>query len=153
MIDLCLNCGRELINVPFYRISAKREIIDGRTLTERYLSEYELVYACYCEDCFQLLGQLRDRIQFPTSRVRSPQVILQPRYVIKEKEVVREVIMVPCQHCGQLMPQTSVFCSYCGTKIKRAPKNTTEDNTKIQPTKRAHRPTRDLEQTHSISGY
>lgn len=31
--------------------------------------------------------------------------------IIKEKEVViKEVVMIPCQYCGSLIPQTSLFC-------------------------------------------
>ena len=32
-----------------------------------------------------------------------------------EKEtIIKEVVMVPCQYCGGLMPQTATFCSNCG---------------------------------------
>jgi len=30
------------------------------------------------------------------------------------KEIVREVVMIPCAYCGKLMPQTSTLCPYCG---------------------------------------
>lgn len=37
--------------------------------------------------------------------------------VAKEKEtIVKEVVMLPCKYCGGLMPQTSVYCPYCGAK-------------------------------------
>jgi sporulation-control protein spo0M len=36
--------------------------------------------------------------------------------VIKEKEIVREVVMIPCKYCGTLMPQTDVVCPNCGAK-------------------------------------
>jgi hypothetical protein len=35
---------------------------------------------------------------------------------IKEKEVIREVVLIPCKFCGCLMPQTSVFCPNCGAR-------------------------------------
>lgn len=36
-----------------------------------------------------------------------------------QKEVItKEVVMVPCQFCGALMPQTSIFCLNCGAKRK-----------------------------------
>lgn len=38
--------------------------------------------------------------------------------VVKETTVVREVVMIPCQYCGGLMPQTSTFCSNCGARKK-----------------------------------
>jgi len=36
--------------------------------------------------------------------------------VIKEKEVIREVVMVPCKYCGTLFPQTEIVCPNCGAK-------------------------------------
>ncbi|MBN1245060.1 zinc ribbon domain-containing protein [Candidatus Bathyarchaeota archaeon] len=39
--------------------------------------------------------------------------------VTKEKEtIVKEVVMLPCQYCGSLMPQTSLFCPHCGARRK-----------------------------------
>jgi hypothetical protein len=32
------------------------------------------------------------------------------------KEVVREVVLIPCAYCGGLMPQTSLFCPNCGAR-------------------------------------
>ena len=36
--------------------------------------------------------------------------------VIKEKEIIREVVMVPCKYCGGLMSQTETVCPNCGAK-------------------------------------
>jgi len=36
--------------------------------------------------------------------------------VIKEKEIIREVVMIPCKYCGALMPQTDTSCPRCGAK-------------------------------------
>ncbi len=38
--------------------------------------------------------------------------------VVKEKEIVKEVVMVPCVYCGSLNPQTALFCSTCGAGRK-----------------------------------
>ncbi len=38
--------------------------------------------------------------------------------VIREKEIVKEIVMVPCVYCGSLNPQTSLFCSTCGAGRK-----------------------------------
>jgi len=35
-----------------------------------------------------------------------------------EKETIKEIVMVPCQYCGSLMPQTALFCSTCGAGRK-----------------------------------
>jgi hypothetical protein len=34
------------------------------------------------------------------------------------KEIIREVVLVPCAYCGGLMPQTSLFCPNCGARRK-----------------------------------
>lgn len=37
-----------------------------------------------------------------------------------QKEVItKEVVMLPCDYCGGLMPQTSVFCPNCGASKKK----------------------------------
>lgn len=36
-----------------------------------------------------------------------------------QKEVIKEVVMIPCKYCGALMPQTSTFCPECGARRKR----------------------------------
>ena len=44
-----------------------------------------------------------------------PQVQTTP-IMTKEKEIIKEIVMIPCAHCGGLMPQTSVFCPNCGAR-------------------------------------
>ena len=34
------------------------------------------------------------------------------------KEVVKEVVLIPCKYCGGLMPQTALFCPNCEAKRK-----------------------------------
>ena len=34
------------------------------------------------------------------------------------KEVVKEVVLIPCAYCSGLMPQTSIFCPNCGARRK-----------------------------------
>jgi len=36
--------------------------------------------------------------------------------VIKEKEILREVVMIPCRYCSGLMEQTVTVCPNCGAK-------------------------------------
>jgi len=52
-----------------------------------------------------------------TSRTTEIQVV-QPSaaQVIREKEVIREVVMIPCRYCGALMPQTETVCPNCGAR-------------------------------------
>jgi hypothetical protein len=51
------------------------------------------------------------------SKVAELQVV-QPaaQAVIKEKEVVRQVVMIPCKYCGALMDQLVTVCPNCGAK-------------------------------------
>lgn len=37
---------------------------------------------------------------------------------VMSKEIVREIVLIPCSYCGALMPQTSVFCPNCGARRK-----------------------------------
>jgi len=34
------------------------------------------------------------------------------------KEIVKEVVMIPCEYCGTLMPQTATACPNCGATRK-----------------------------------
>ena len=34
------------------------------------------------------------------------------------KEIVKEVVMIPCEYCGSLMPQTATSCPNCGATRK-----------------------------------
>ncbi|MGD8544428.1 MAG: hypothetical protein PVG48_04850 [Candidatus Bathyarchaeota archaeon] len=39
--------------------------------------------------------------------------------IVREREViVKEIVMIPCQYCEGLIPQTSIFCPNCGAKRK-----------------------------------
>jgi len=37
---------------------------------------------------------------------------------VSTKEVIREVVLIPCAYCSELMPQTSIFCPNCGARRK-----------------------------------
>lgn len=50
----------------------------------------------------------------PTIEIQVAQPAAAP--VIKEREVIREVVMVPCKYCGTLFPQTEIVCPNCGAK-------------------------------------
>lgn len=48
---------------------------------------------------------------------REIQPPLPPQAAIREKEVItKEIVMVKCEYCGALMPQTATFCPNCGAK-------------------------------------
>ena len=44
--------------------------------------------------------------------------------MIKETTIVKEVVMIPCDHCRGLMPQTSLFCPNCAARRKGDRRNT-----------------------------
>ena len=33
-----------------------------------------------------------------------------------QKVIVKEIVMLPCQYCRSLMPQTALFCPHCGAR-------------------------------------
>lgn len=33
-----------------------------------------------------------------------------------KKVIVKEIVMLPCQYCRALMPQTAIFCPHCGAR-------------------------------------
>ena len=43
---------------------------------------------------------------------------VESKNTIKEKVIVKEVVMLPCQYCGSLTPQTALFCPHCGARRK-----------------------------------
>jgi hypothetical protein len=43
-------------------------------------------------------------------------LVAKPSKVVKE--VIREVVLIPCSYCGGLMPQTAIFCPNCGARRK-----------------------------------
>jgi predicted cation transporter len=38
--------------------------------------------------------------------------------IVREKETIREIVMVPCKYCGSLIPSTALTCSCCGAGRK-----------------------------------
>ena len=49
-----------------------------------------------------------------TAEIQVIAAAVQP--VIREKEIVREVVMIPCRYCGTLMDQLVTVCPNCGGK-------------------------------------
>jgi ribosomal protein L40E len=53
-----------------------------------------------------------------TSQALGIQVTGAPTTITTEKIVEREVVMIPCQYCGSLFPQTATTCPKCGAQRK-----------------------------------
>ncbi len=55
----------------------------------------------------------RPDVTSPTTEIQ----ITQPSTtVVREKEIVHEIVMIPCKYCGALMPQTETACPNCGAR-------------------------------------
>ncbi|MFQ5758973.1 MAG: hypothetical protein ACE5IF_04795 [Candidatus Bathyarchaeia archaeon] len=53
-----------------------------------------------------------------TSETMEVQVIRPAAAPTVVKEIVKEVVMIPCEYCGSLMPQTATSCPNCGATRK-----------------------------------
>ncbi len=63
----------------------------------------------------------RPDITSPTSEVQViQQTVVQAAPSVQAtpvvKEIIREIVMIPCKYCGGLMPQTDTTCPKCGAK-------------------------------------
>jgi len=56
----------------------------------------------------------RPDVTTATTEIQVVQPSISP--VVKEKEVIREIVMIPCKYCGTLMPQTATVCPNCGAR-------------------------------------
>jgi len=68
-----------------------------------------------------ILHQFRDRAARGRPDVDSTTLEIQvsppnASPVIREKEIIHEIVMIPCKYCGTLMPQTDIVCPNCGAK-------------------------------------
>jgi len=62
-----------------------------------------------------------ERVERPRelAEANRPQETFDAQERVKEREViVKEIVIIPCQYCGELLPQTAVFCPNCGAKRK-----------------------------------
>jgi len=55
----------------------------------------------------------RPDVTSQTAEIQVTQPAAQP---VREREVVREVVMIPCKYCSALMPQTDTTCPRCGAR-------------------------------------
>lgn len=91
---------------PVDRVISKTGILRVNTKTKR------LVFEGDPADMKEIWQELHKFIKRPTA---PPERVI----VTKEKEVIKEVVMITCSYCGGLMPQTSVFCPNCGAGRKK----------------------------------
>ncbi len=60
----------------------------------------------------------RPDVTGPMTGIQFTSASTAPTAVTTERIVEREVIMIPCQYCGQLFPQTVMTCPKCGAGRK-----------------------------------
>jgi predicted metallopeptidase len=63
----------------------------------------------------------RPDITSPTSEIQVVQpTVIQAAPTVQAapvvKEIIREIVMIPCKYCGGLMPQTDTTCPKCGAR-------------------------------------
>jgi hypothetical protein len=56
----------------------------------------------------------RPDVTGPTTEIQVTPPSASP--IVREKEILREIVMIPCKYCGALMPQTETACPNCGAK-------------------------------------
>ena len=66
-----------------------------------------LAYAAYTE-------KKERQYQLALARIKN----LTSEKETNEKEIIKEIVMIPCQYRGSLIPQTVMSCSNCGAKRK-----------------------------------
>ena len=49
--------------------------------------------------------------------VARPQPVIKET-IIKEKEIIREIVRLPCKYCGTLVNQIEIKCPNCGGNLK-----------------------------------
>ncbi len=49
---------------------------------------------------------------------QTPQTIGSQAQVIKEKEIIKEIVKVKCPYCGALIDQGADKCPHCGAPLK-----------------------------------
>ena len=58
----------------------------------------------------------RDMILRQVEKLKETTAVEAP--VIQKEVITKEVVMIPCDYCKALMPQTSTFCPNCGARRK-----------------------------------
>lgn len=62
------------------------------------------------------LETFKDMILRQAEKIKEKVAMTSPTY--QKEVIIKEVVMMPCDYCKALMPQTSVFCPSCGARRK-----------------------------------
>ena len=88
------------------------------TVTIIFLSLF-FVFGVPCTILFLIYYLENVRKPLELAKMGNYDEYIESKNTIKEKVIVKEVVMLPCQYCGSLTSQTSLFCSHCGARRKR----------------------------------
>jgi hypothetical protein len=69
-----------------------------------------------------MLADLRDKgiITEEEFQAKKKSILFpEPAGIVREKEIIREIVKMPCAYCGALVEITAVKCSTCGAPFKR----------------------------------
>lgn len=61
----------------------------------------------------------RDMILRQVQNVKATTMPMSQNVPIQKEVITKEVVMLPCDYCGGLMPQTSIFCPNCGASKRK----------------------------------
>ncbi len=53
-----------------------------------------------------------------TQKTRTTADAQPTREIIREKETIREIVKIPCRHCGEFVPQEKDRCPNCGAPMR-----------------------------------
>jgi len=56
---------------------------------------------------------------FSETQLPPPPPIIISSSPIQKEVITKEIVMIPCEYCSGLMPQTSFFCPNCGAQRKK----------------------------------
>ncbi len=114
-----------------YQITSRRIVASQRELPLEQMGEIRVVYTIL--DRLRGLGSIYfdglvfKRVKTPESvkqiaadatlRLRKVPNVSSTHSIIREREIVREVVLIQCRHCGARFPQGTTRCSNCGANL------------------------------------
>jgi len=66
----------------------------------------------------EVFQTIQNQLSLPSRLLSSVNYEEEPSLIIKETEITKEVVLISCDHCSSLMPQSSLFCNHCGARRK-----------------------------------
>jgi hypothetical protein len=104
-----------------YRASFEIDLLNLQGITCGGLMNFWVsITDCNGENIFHLKGvgkkeiePFKDMILRQVEKLRSSSIV---NSSVQKEVITKEVVMIPCEYCKSLMPQTSTFCPGCGAR-------------------------------------